>query len=125
MPSDLQFPVPFGGIQALVTFNSHEEFVDALLYLTTCHGHNLAIEGGRWAGVPAIWGSERAMECAQEWDRQRKARPEDPYDQVESLLYGLLKDWFEKHTATRRRDMPSNIALDMRRALQRMGATIR
>lgn len=49
---------------------------------------------------------------------------QDPYDDVEQLLFEILDGWFAQHTHTRRRDMPNNIALDMRRALQRQGLTI-
>lgn len=103
-------------------FDTSEEATAALARLSRCHPHNFAVQMDH--SRPAIWGSELAMECIEDDQRQR-AQQGDPYDRVETLLFELLKDWFTKHTATRRRDMPSNIALDMRRALQRMGATIR
>lgn len=118
-----RFPGALG--QYVWRFDRPEDLSLALVRLTQCHPHNFAVQMDHRA--PAIWGSEMAMECIEDDQRQRyllRQHNDDPYVAVEILLFGLLKDWFAKHTATRRRDMPSNIALDLRRSLQRMGATI-
>lgn len=122
MPSD--FPLPFAGIRYSYEFDTPEDFAGALAHLTSCHGHNFAVEGGRWTGRPAIWGSELAMECLKEYQANHKSEVDDEYDRAETFFLGVLKNWFEQHTATRRREMPGNIAKDVRRALQKSGLTL-
>lgn len=114
-----EFPAPFGNIRNTYVCRSPEEFVVGVRRLATCHQHNFAVIGDRLA----ILGSDWAMECLTEELAELRSH-EDAYDRAESFFFDELADWFTKHTRTRRRDMPANIATNLRRALQQRGMTL-
>jgi hypothetical protein len=114
-----EFPAPFGGFRTSWTCSSPEEFVAGVRRLSTCHQHNFAVDGIR----AVIWGSEMEMECLREEMTQLRSH-EDAYDRAESFFFDQLADWFTRHTQTRRRDMPANIATNLRRALQQQGLVL-